>query len=43
VLVDQVNGVPPFNWNLFGSKFQNDADVTLFTEIRTGSSSRPSQ
>src|SRR5262245_33271076 len=31
VLVDQINGVPPFNWNLLGWKFQTDANVTLFT------------
>jgi hypothetical protein len=31
LLVDKVNGVPPFNWNLFGLKFQTDANVSLFT------------
>lgn len=31
VLVDKVNGVPPFNWSLFGLKFQTDANVSLFT------------
>lgn len=30
-LVDHVNGVPPFHWNVAGLKFQTDANVTLFT------------
>ena len=30
-LVDKVNGVPDFKWNLFGLKFQTDANVSLFT------------
>jgi hypothetical protein len=30
-LVDKVNGVPDFNWNLFGFKFRTDANVSLFT------------
>lgn len=32
-LVDKVNGVPPFNWNIGGWKFQTDANVTLFTPL----------
>jgi hypothetical protein len=30
-LVDKVNGVPDFRWNLFGRRFQTDANVSLFT------------
>jgi len=30
-LVDKVNGVPDFRWNLFGYKFRTDANVSLFT------------
>ncbi|UNK39955.1 hypothetical protein MNR02_19525 (plasmid) [Shinella sp. H4-D48] len=30
-LVSEVNPVPPFAWNVFGWKFQTDANVTLFT------------
>lgn len=31
VLVDEVCGVPPFHWNLFGKRFETDANVTLFS------------
>ena len=30
-LVDKVNGVPDFKWNLMGHKFTTDANVSLFT------------
>jgi hypothetical protein len=30
-LVDKVNGVPDFKWNLLGFRFQTDANVSLFT------------
>jgi len=30
-LVDKINGVPDFRWNLFGFKFRTDANVSLFT------------
>jgi hypothetical protein len=30
-LVDEVNGVPDFKWNLFGIRFRTDANVSLFT------------
>lgn len=30
-LVDETNGVPPFHWNIFGLKFETDANVTLFS------------
>lgn len=30
-IVDHVNGVPPFKWNLAGLKFETDANLTLFT------------
>jgi hypothetical protein len=30
-LVDKINGVPDFKWNLFGLKFKTDANVSLFT------------
>jgi hypothetical protein len=30
-LVDKVNGVPDFKWNLMGRKFTTDANVSLFT------------
>ena len=30
-LVDKVNGVPDFKWNLMGRRFSTDANVSLFT------------
>ena len=30
-LVDKVNGVPDFKWNVLGLRFQTDANVSLFT------------
>lgn len=30
-LVDKVNGVPPFHWNILGRKFTTDANVSIFT------------
>jgi len=30
-LVSEVNPVPAFQWNLFGLKFETDANVSLFT------------
>lgn len=30
-LVDKVNGVPDFKWNLLGRRFTTDANVSLFT------------
>lgn len=30
-IVDHVHGVPPFQWNVFGLKFETDANLTLFT------------
>ena len=33
ILVDEVNGVPPFQWNIFGNQFETDANVTLFTPL----------
>lgn len=30
-LVDEVNGVPPFNWNIGGKVVKTDANVTIFT------------
>jgi hypothetical protein len=30
-LVDKVNGVPDFKWNLLGRRFSTDANVSLFT------------
>jgi hypothetical protein len=30
-LVDKVNGVPDFKWNLLGLRFRTDANVSLFT------------
>ena len=33
VLQDDVNGVPEFNYNIFGWKFALDANVSLFTPI----------
>jgi hypothetical protein len=30
-LVDKVNGVPDFKWHVLGSRFQTDANVSLFT------------
>lgn len=32
-LVDEVNGVPPFNWNVGFAKFTTDANVTLFAPL----------
>lgn len=31
ILVDQVNGVPPFKWHVAGRTIETDANVTLFT------------
>ena len=33
VLQDPVNGVPEFNYNVFGKKFAVDANISLFTPI----------
>jgi hypothetical protein len=30
-LVDRINGVPDFNWHLFGLNFRTDANISLFT------------
>lgn len=30
-LVSEINPVPAFNWNLFGARFQTDANITIFT------------
>jgi len=30
-LVSEVNPVPTFNWNVFGWRFQTDANISLFT------------
>ena len=30
-LVSEVNPVPAFKWNLFGARFETDANVSLFT------------
>ena len=32
-LVDEVNGVPPFVWNIAGRKVETDANVTIFTPM----------
>lgn len=34
-LVDEVNGVPPFNWNIGGKVVKTDANVTIFTPAVT--------
>lgn len=33
ILQDKVNGVPRFNYNLFGWRFEVDANISLFTPI----------
>lgn len=33
VLQDEVNGVPRFHYNIFGWKFEVDANISLFTPI----------
>jgi hypothetical protein len=32
-LVDKINGVPDFRWNIFGLKFRTDANVSLFAPV----------
>jgi hypothetical protein len=32
-LVDDVNGVPPFAWNIAGRKVETDANVTIFVPM----------
>jgi hypothetical protein len=32
-LVDEVNGVPPFLWNIAGRRIETDANVTIFAPV----------